>query len=139
MKSHPRTRVAGEHIREAVAGILLTQVRDPRVELVTVTSVVVSPDLKHADVYVTAHGDAERYAEALAGLESAKGRIRSLLGHELRMKFTPDLHFKIDESVDEGIRITDALRREYESGRVPVDEPDGPDGSGGDDTDGGEG
>ena len=93
-------------------------------DLVTVTSVVVSPDLRHADVYVTAHGDQERYAEALAGLESAKGRIRAALGNEIRMKFVPDLHFKIDESVDEGIRITDALRREYEAGRGPREDSD---------------
>jgi ribosome-binding factor A len=124
MKSHPRTRVAGEHIREAVARILLSQVRDPRVDLVTVTSCVVSPDLRHADVYVTAHGDQERYAEALAGLDSAKGRIRAVLGQEIRMKYVPELHFKIDESVDEGIRITQALRREYDAGRGPRDEAD---------------
>jgi ribosome-binding factor A len=114
MKPYPRSRVTGETVREVVASIVLTKITDPRVALVTVTSVEVSADLRHANVYVTAHGDEERYREALRGLESAKGRIRRELGQAVRMKYVPDLHFRIDPSVDEAERIEGVIREEKE-------------------------
>lgn len=112
MKSFPRSRVKGETVREAVAGILLSEIKDPRVELVTVTSVEVSPDLRHANVFVTAHGGEERYAEVLEGLRSASGRIRTLLGHQVRMRYVPELHFLIDPSVDQATRINEVIEHE---------------------------
>ncbi|HEX9093736.1 MAG TPA: 30S ribosome-binding factor RbfA [Coriobacteriia bacterium] len=120
MKSFPRSRVTGETVRAVVARILLEDVKDPRVDFVTVTAVHMSPDLRHANVFVTAHGDAERYATALAGLRSASGRIRSLLGRSVRMRYVPELHFEIDPSVDEALRIAEVLRREEAAGRAPA-------------------
>lgn len=110
MKITPRTRKINETVKEALARILVDEIADPRLDLVTVTSVEVSGDLRVAMVYVIAHGDAERYADALKGLESAKGRIRSLLGRRVRMKQVPDLNFRIDTSIDEGMRISEVLR-----------------------------
>jgi ribosome-binding factor A len=109
VKSYSRARRTDESVRQALAQIIMTEVKDPRVELVTITSVVVSPDLRHANVYLTTHGGPDRYKETLAGLQSAKGRIRSALGRDLVMKYVPDLHFFIDESVDEGQRISEKL------------------------------
>lgn len=96
-----------EKIRELVAEILATEVSDPRLTLVTVTGAKVSPDRSVASVYVSA--DKDRYEEVLAGLESAKGRVRSLLGRGLGWRVTPELRFFIDESVDTGARIAEAL------------------------------
>ena len=127
MKSFPRSRVTGETVREAVARILLSEIKDPRVELVTVTSVEVSRDLRHANVFVTAHGGPERYAEVLAGLRSASGRVRTLLGRQVRMRYVPELHFLIDPSLDEAQRIAEVLRHEQEAGRAPAAEEDGED------------
>lgn len=110
MKQTPRTRKVNETVREAVAIILSEEVSDPRLELVTVTSAEVSPDMMVANIYVITHGGAERYAELLEGLESAKGRIRSLLGKRITLRFTPELRFLIDRSVDEGMRISEALK-----------------------------
>ena len=118
MRPYPRSRATGETVREIVACTLVEDVADPRLEFVTVTAVDMSPDLRHANVFVAVHGDAERRSEALAGLESAKGRIRSLLGAEVRMKFVPELHFRMDASLDEAHRIETAIRSERESGRV---------------------
>lgn len=115
MKLTSRTRKLNESVREAIAAILIEEVQDPRLEMATVTGVRVSPDLNYAEVYVTAHGGAERYAELLAGLESAKGRIRAALGARVSMRVTPALRFHIDESVDAGERIAAALRREQEA------------------------
>ncbi len=110
MKQTPRTRKINETVREAIASILLDEIADPRLDFVTVTGVNVAPDLTTANVYVTAHGDEERYREVLAGLDSAKGRIRSLVGTAVKMRFTPELRFFIDESVDAGMRMAEALK-----------------------------
>jgi ribosome-binding factor A len=122
MKTYPRSRAMGETVREIIARLLLEEVADPRVDLVTVTGVDMSPDLRHANVFVTAHGDEARVAEAMAGLESAKGRLRSLLGAAISLRCVPELHFKIDPAIDEASRITDAIQREHDLGRVSASE-----------------
>jgi ribosome-binding factor A len=108
MKQTPNTRRLNEQAREVVASLLLTEVSDPRLELVTVTGAEVSPDRSVLIVFVCASAD--RYDEVLAGLESAKGRIRSLLGRALGWRVTPELRFYIDKSVDSGMRIEAALK-----------------------------
>jgi len=100
-------RKSDEQVRETVAEIIATEVSDPRLALVTVTGAKVSPDRSVAEVFVTA--SPERYEEVLDGLESAKGRIRSLLGRALGWRVSPEVRFHIDESVDEGQRIAQAL------------------------------
>lgn len=124
-KSYSRSRAAGESVREVVARILLEEIADPRIDLVTVTGVDMSPDLRHANVYVTTHGGEERYRDVIAGLDSAKGRIRSLLGQALVMRYVPELHFRIDPSVDDALRIGEAIRVERESGRVRDSDDEG--------------
>ena len=109
MSQSSRMRKVNEAVREALAVIISRDMKDPRLELVTVTSVEVTGDLRHATVYVTAHGDEERYDDALAGLQSGKGRIRALLGERVDMRFTPELDFRIDDSVDQGMRIAEIL------------------------------
>jgi ribosome-binding factor A len=121
VKSYSRSRVTGETVREIVAAILLEDVSDPRVEFVTVTGVTMSPDCQHANVFVTAHGGLDRYREVLAGLKSAKGRIRTRLGQSVRMRYVPDLHFMIDPSVDEAARITSVIAAERAAGRAADD------------------
>lgn len=108
MKQTPNTRRLGEQAREVVASLLVSEVSDPRVRLVTITGAEVSPDRSVLLVFVSA--DPERYEEVLAGLESAKGRLRSLIGRALGWRVTPELRFYIDESVDSGMVIDAALR-----------------------------
>ena len=79
-----------EQVRELVATLIAREISDPRVS-----------------IYVSA--EPSRYDEVLTGLESAKGHIRSLLGKSLGWRVTPELRFFIDESIDEGERIGDAL------------------------------
>ena len=126
-KSYPRSRAMGETVREIVARKLVEEISDPRLGLVTVTGVDVSPDLRHATVFVAVHGDEKRQAEALAGLESAKGHLRTFVSAEVNTRFSPELHFRLDPAIEESTRITDAIRREREAGRVPddIDEEEG--------------
>jgi len=110
MKSTPRTRKLGESVRAALADVLMTEVQDPRLDLVTITSVEVSSDLRLANVYVITHGGPERYEAMLEGLRSADKRLRAGLAERVQMRFIPELRYHLDTSVDEGMRITEALK-----------------------------
>lgn len=110
MAHDPRSRRVDVHVAEAIALALLEDVKDPRLELVTVTGVEVSRDRRYAKVFVTAHGGAERYAEVLEALEGASGRLKTGIKNRVRMRFIPELSFSIDPSVDEGMRITEVIR-----------------------------
>jgi ribosome-binding factor A len=107
MKQTPQSRKVNEAARSALADILLMQVSDPRLALVSITSVEVSKDRSLANVYVSA--EKSHYSDVEAGLESAKGRIRSLLGQQLGWRVTPELRFFLDTSIDEAERISQAL------------------------------
>lgn len=120
MKQTSNSRKINEAIRTAVASILLTQVSDPRLAQITVTDAEVSKDRSIANIYVSA--DREQYAEVEAGLASAKGRIRSLLGQDLTWRVTPELRFYLDTSIDEAERIGRALTEIPETLQVPKDE-----------------
>jgi len=76
---------------------------------VTITSVDTAPDTRSARIYVS--GDPATYEAVLAGLQSARGRLQSLLGHALGWKYTPELRFAIDESLDQADAIDAALSR----------------------------
>jgi len=101
-------RKMDEKIKEMVAEIIATEISDPRLVLITVTGAKVSSDRSVATIYVSASPDS--YDEVLAGLESARGRVRSKLGRTLDWRVTPELRFFIDESVDTGARMAQALR-----------------------------
>lgn len=110
MKSTPRTRRLGESVREALTEVLRDDVSDPRVEFATITSVEVSSDLNLANVYVTTHGGEAEYAALLEGLRSADGRIRTGLARRVQMRVVPELRYHLDTSLDQSIRITEALK-----------------------------
>ncbi|MGV8082637.1 MAG: 30S ribosome-binding factor RbfA [Coriobacteriia bacterium] len=108
MKQTPNSRRLNERAREVIASIMLDEIADPRLDLVTVTGAEVSPDRSVVAVYVST--EPARYDSVLAGLESAKGRLRSLLGRALGWRVSPELRFFIDTSIDTGMRITEALK-----------------------------
>lgn len=107
MKQTPVTRRLGEQLREKLGYILLFEISDPRLDLVTLTGVEVAQDRSFARIFVSCEPD--RYDEALNALNSAKGRIRSLLARSLDWRVTPELAFQIDRSTDEAERIGKAL------------------------------
>jgi ribosome-binding factor A len=105
-------RRVNEAVREVLSGHITEDLKDPRIGFVTVTGVDTSPDLRHARVYVSVLGSDEEREEALEGLSSAAGFLQSKVGAELRMKHTPTLEFRYDESIDHGMRITELLDQE---------------------------
>ncbi len=110
MKRTNATRKTSEELRNRIANIILFQISDPRLQMVTVTGADVSKDRAYADIYVSA--DKGSYEEVEAGFEAAKGRIRSLLARELEWRVTPELRFHIDTTVDNAERIAKVLEEE---------------------------
>lgn len=108
MPTHRMDRVRNL-LRQAVSQIL-GQVKDPRVGFVTVTDTEVSPDLRHAKVFVSILGDAEQRNEALKGLESARGFVRRELHDAISLRHIPELVFLLDKSLDHGMRINELLQ-----------------------------
>lgn len=104
-----RMRRVDEAVREVLSDAIATDLKDPRVGFVTVTSVKTSPDLRHARVYVSVLGDDQQREDSLLGLRSAHGYLQRRLASELRLKHTPTLVFEYDESVDRGMRIGELL------------------------------
>lgn len=126
-----RTERLAEEIREEVARILSSGLKDPRVGFVTVTRVDVTDDLHHARVYVGVLGDRKQREATLQGLGQAAGWVRRELGRRIRVRYTPELIFVYDQ----GLEATERVARLLESaageteplpatGRPPSREPD---------------
>jgi len=92
-----RARRLAVRIREIVATTLEMQVKDPRLGMITITDARVTPDLREATVFYTVFGDAAARAETAAALDSARGVLRSQVGRQTGVKFTPSLTFVADE------------------------------------------
>ncbi|MDI6756074.1 MAG: 30S ribosome-binding factor RbfA, partial [Thermodesulfobacteriota bacterium] len=102
---YKRSDRVGDLIRQVVSEMLLRELNDPRLESVTITEVEVTDDLKLATVFFSAMGSKPLEEEALQGLQSAGGYIKKKLGKELRLRYVPDLLFKLDRSFEYGRKI----------------------------------
>jgi ribosome-binding factor A len=100
-----RMRRVNEAVRSVVAEAI-GGLKDPRIGLVTVTGVEVTPDLGEATVYVSVLGGSKKRQATMAGLESAHGVLQARLGRELNLRRTPHLAFAYDPSVEHGVRMT---------------------------------
>lgn len=120
MKQNAATRRTAEQLREKLGTILLFEISDPRLDLVTLTGCEVSVDRSFARVFVSC--EADRYDEVLEALNCAKGRIRKLLSHALDWRVVPELDFKIDRSTDQAEAIAEALKQVPETMAVEKDE-----------------
>lgn len=100
-----------QKLARQVLGELITGLKDPRVGFATVTGVKVSPDLQHARVFVSVLGTPEEQERTMAGLESAKPRLRAELGQQMRMKYTPELVFELDRLEETATRIEELLHK----------------------------
>ncbi len=100
---------AAEAVREVVSMAILTQVRDPRVQDVTVTRVEVAPDMRTATVHVSVMGSPAKQELALRGLASSAGFLQSQIAAKIDTRYTPRLSFKLDGGVKHSIEIARML------------------------------
>ncbi|HVC88444.1 MAG TPA: 30S ribosome-binding factor RbfA [Gaiellaceae bacterium] len=115
-----RMRRVNESVRAVVAEGL-SQLKDPRIGMVTVTGVVVSPDLGEARIFVSVLGSEKKRNATLAGLESARGVLQAKINQQLSLRRTPTLVFAYDESVERGVRMTKLI--DELAAELPEDEP----------------
>jgi ribosome-binding factor A len=112
--SRGRPQKVADLIQRELSELIRLEVRDPRVGMLTITSVDVSPDLSHAKVFITLL-QKEKLEHTLQGLQRAAGFLRSQLAHRMKLYTTPELRFAYDESVERG----DHLSRLIESAVRP--------------------
>ncbi|HVO27522.1 MAG TPA: 30S ribosome-binding factor RbfA [Candidatus Margulisiibacteriota bacterium] len=109
MSARRADRVA-EAVREVIAELLLRDIKDPRIGMITLTSVAFSDDLKHARVYFSCVGDSAVRERSLTGLRSAAGFIRSQVTRRLKLRYAPDLTFVFDPSLEAADRVATLLK-----------------------------
>jgi ribosome-binding factor A len=107
-----RMRRINEMLREVVGAAIASDLNDPRIGFVTVTSVETTADLRAARVYVSVLGSAEEREATLAGLASSHGVIQARIAAETRMRRTPTLTFHYDDTIEKGVRISKLLDSE---------------------------
>ncbi|GAB2919174.1 30S ribosome-binding factor RbfA [Micromonospora polyrhachis] len=109
MTDPAKVRRHAERVRELVASVVRTQIKDPRLGMITITDARITPDLRDATVFYTVLGDAAAQAGTAAALESAKGMLRSTVGKALGLRHSPTLTFVLDNVQDQVKHIDDLL------------------------------
>lgn len=98
-------------IKKEVSNIIHNELNDPRLGFITVMQVELTKDLQLARVYFSVMGSPQQKDKAKAGIESASGFIRRLIGERLKLRLTPQLIFKLDESSEYSIAIAEKIDR----------------------------
>src|SRR5689334_5633266 len=107
--SFKRADKVSEAIRREISVMLTQEVKDPAINFATVTAVETADDLRHANIFVSILGDEETRQESMKGLERAKGFLRREIGRRLQLRYTPEIHFRLDNSLDHAIKIKTIL------------------------------
>jgi ribosome-binding factor A len=116
MGSHRVERVAAQ-LRQEISEIIVRDLKDPRIEMTSVTHIKLSPDLRSATVKVSVLGEPDSQRAAVDGLEHAKGFIRRELGARLsNLRFAPELHFQLDEGIAYSVRVSQLLKEVQKEG-----------------------
>ncbi len=117
MKNFSRSDRVVEQIQRELAELIQLELKDPRVRLVTLTGVEITPDYAHAKVFYTTLAGAEHLPEIANGLRRASSFLRRELGRRVRIHHTPELHFVYDASVENGTRLSQLIDQAVQSGR----------------------
>lgn len=134
VKEYSRTQRVAQEMQKEIAIILQREIKDPRVGMATVSGVEVSRDLAYAKVFVTFLNDntPEQVKTGVRALQDAAGFIRSLLGKAMRLRVVPELTFAYDNSLVEGMRMSNLVSQVVQNDRLrrgvsPADETDSED------------
>ena len=105
-----RSEKVADLIQKEISEMLLRTIKDPRIGFVTITRVSVSEDYRSAKVYFSIPGSLEERQRSMEGLNSAKGYVRKELGRRIRLRYTPEVFFKFDPSIEYSIHIEEVFR-----------------------------
>ncbi len=109
MANPQRLRRVADQIQRELSGLLRAELKDPRVGMITLTGVEMSPDLASAKVFFTTLGDAESLIRTEEGLTRAAGFLRAQLAGRLKLRIAPELRFHHDASVERGVRLSQLI------------------------------
>jgi ribosome-binding factor A len=115
MTDPARVRRHAERIRELVASVVRSQIKDPRLGMITITDARITADLRDATVFYTVLGDSAAKTGTAAALDSAKGLLRSIVGKALGLRHSPTLTFVLDDVQDHAKHIDELLAVARES------------------------
>lgn len=102
-----RTYRISEEMKKEVSSIIQNDLKDPRLpKLISVMSANVTKDLRYAKIFISVLGNEEEKKNALQGLKSAAGFIRREIGHRMQLRYTPEMIFELDTSIEHGVYIT---------------------------------
>jgi ribosome-binding factor A len=108
-RDFPRSRRIAEQVQRELSDIIRVELKDPRVGMITITDVEMTPDNAHAKVFFTLLGQESRIEEATTGLLHAAGYLRSQLAQRIKIRVVPQRHFEYDASVERGIRLSQLI------------------------------
>lgn len=100
-----------EAIKREFFDMLQNEIRDPRVGFITITRVEVSSDLRNAKIYVSIYGSSTEQEATMEILTNAQGYIRGEIGRRIRLRYTPEITFKLDASIAQGVRVVKLLEK----------------------------
>lgn len=111
MSKNWRQDQLGEVIARELSDLIRTRMKDPRVGFASITDVDLSGDLRHAKVFVSVMGTEEEQRATLDGLNHATGFLRHELAQRLTVRHTPEIHFRLDESIAHGAHVLDLINK----------------------------
>lgn len=124
-----RKKRVGNLIKSEVSEMILKELKDPRIGFVSVTDVEVSGDLRYATVYFTVLGEDKSVQSTIAALQRATGYVRREIGNRLRLRYTPEIRFKYDETYQRAWHLEEVIRNLHESDDSPPPKQEGETGS----------
>ncbi len=123
--SYPRVKRLSEEIKKIVSNIIRNELRDPRIAPMTsIVEVDVTRDLRYVNIYISVLGSEKEKEDTLQGLVKASGFIRREIGQKIKARYTPEVIFKLDESIERGIYMYNVITKVNEENSKAEDDSD---------------
>lgn len=115
--SFPRVNRISEEYKREISDIINHEIKDPRIaDFTSVTNVEVTKDLRYAKVYISVLGDDEKKEQTMQGLKSAAGYVRKEIAQRVKLRYTPEIIFELDTSIEHGIYISKLIDEANKAG-----------------------
>jgi ribosome-binding factor A len=123
--SYPRVKRLSEEIKKIVSNIIRNELRDPRIASMTsIVEVDVTRDLRYVNIYISVLGNEKEKEDTMEGLVKASGFIRREIGKKIKARYTPEVIFKLDESIERGIYMYNVITKVNEENSTTFNEDD---------------
>jgi ribosome-binding factor A len=120
-----RSERVADLVRKEISELLVRTIKDPRIGFVTITRVTVTDDCRSAKIYYSVVGSLDEREQSIEGLNSAKGYIRRELGHRMKLKYTPEIVFQFDPSIEYAVHMGELIHHlQEERGKEEGDHGD---------------